>query len=164
MRQYLCLVVLALLTALMGVAAQASGPVPKPRSPLTLRIEPAVEPVVGRSVEFRIHILSRVDAGSVSVNVTLPPGSVLNSGVLQWRGYLNSGEEQVVQFHATLAAGSRTPIVAEAAMGEEGQSQFSARAVYQTGQAPTNAAVSSGGGKPRVVIRGEQRIDEYALQ
>ena len=121
MRQYLCLVVLALLTALMGVAAQAAGPVPKPRSPLILRIEPAVEPVVGHSVEFRIHVLSRVDAGSVSVNVTLPPGSVLDSGALQWRGSLSSDEEQVVLFSATLAAAGRVPIVAEASMGEEGQ-------------------------------------------
>lgn len=158
------LFVLVMLVALAVPAVQAANaPVPKPHSPLSIRIEPSLAQVTGQAVDYRITAVSAVDADPVSITVTLPEGSVVHSGALQWQGALVSAVAQVLQFRATVPVGSRVPIVALAVMGDEGQAQFSARAVYQT-LPPSEFAAASSEDKPRVVIRNGRRIDEYPLR
>jgi hypothetical protein len=154
------LLLLVLAVAVSGV--QAHGPVPKPKSPLSIRIEPAVAEVTGRAVDYRVTVVSVVDADHVSIEVTLPEGSVVHSGALHWQGSLSSDDKQVLRFRATVPDRSHAPIVAVAMMGEAGQSQFSARAVYQT--LPPSEFAAAAEDKPRVVMRNGRRIDEYELK
>ena len=164
MPQCLRFVVFVLLAGLMASAVQAAGPVPKPRSPLSLSISPASEPVTGRSMEFRVTVVSQVDSNSARVNVSLPEGSVLNSGALQWRGSLRGGVAKTLVFDATVPEVSHQPVIAMAAIGSEGQSQFSARALYVTQPSSQNPIAVTVTDKPRVVIRDGRRVDEYVLQ
>jgi len=163
MPQCLRFIMFVLFASLMASAVQAAGPVPKPQSPLSLTISPASEPVAGRSVEYRVTLVSQVNTVSASLNVTLPEGSVLNSGALQWQGSLSSGVAQTLVFYATVPETSKQPVVAMAVIGSEGQSQFSTRVLYAT-QPSTEFTAATDTNKPRVVIRDGRRVDEYVLQ
>lgn len=162
MQQWLCPALLILL-ACLPITTLLASPVPKPQSPLTLRIDPAIEPVIGQAVDFQVSLQSQVDTNAVTLTVSLPTGSVLNSGSLTWQGALSRGAVQVLSFRATIPRTSHMPIVATAQTGQAGQSQFSTRAIYETQPTESITAVSIGD-KPRVVERDGSRVDEYVLQ
>ena len=162
------LVGLVLLLCLSGntahVPAQAGKIVAKPRSPVSITLEPVAAFVAGKPVDFEVRVLSAVAAWSVTVEIVLPESSIVHQGRLNWQGSLAQDQQKILAFQATIPALSPEPLSATVIIGEPDSVRFSDRALFQTPNslAATAAAVSRAG--TRTIMHNGVQIEEHTLR
>jgi hypothetical protein len=159
---------LALLCALaMGnFCAGLTVATAKPLSPIEVSIEPVQTFVAGEPVAFEVRARVNVDAQGLVIQVDSPPGMVLHSGELSWRGDLPKGHTQVMTFTATLPADTSQPISVRAVIEGSGGSQLSSIGSFDPrgADATTVSPLSHGLSKPAATTREGRPVVEYELE
>lgn len=131
------LIVIALAT--VNAAAEAAQGRSKPLPPVQVSITPVqlglassnIKP--GDTVEFRVNVLSSVDASEMRIINTLDGGAELVSGDLIWTGKAQKGQEISIIFEVRASAKGKGNIRTKIEVYAEHNLLFSTRNIYEIG-------------------------------